>query len=113
MTYVDALESDLSAFHGLEFFATSTALVMRLARNLPVYQGALWLAMESARQRESVIPTVPIEPGAPASEEDTPSHLVMQMQQRAMLAQFQAMNVNVTGVERVGDDEMERLVNGG
>lgn len=114
LTYVDGLESDISAFHGLDFYATSVAVVMRLARNLPVYQGALWLAMESARQKhERVAQDVTAAPSAPAAEGDTPDYLIEQMRQRAMVAKFEAMNVHVTGVEQVGDDEMERLVNRG
>lgn len=115
LTYVDGLESDLSAFHGLEFYTTSVALVMRLARSLPVYQGALWLAMAAERRQTAPpveLPTVHPQP-VDRSTEDTPDYLVAQLQQRAMTAKYQAMGVHVTGVETISDTELERLVSSG
>ncbi len=114
LTYVDDLESDFSVLHGLDFWTMSTARVMRLAPKLPAYEGSLRLAMARDADRA---PTT--EAGLstsypqPVDNGDTPAHVVEQKRQAAMLAQFQAMGVEVTGVETISDDEMERLVNSG
>lgn len=87
------------------------ATVMRLAPKLPAYGGALAVAIGQGERPDT--PAVPAQaayhpPAAASTDGDTPDHEVAQMRQRAVLAQFQAMGVNVTKMEQVSDDELIR-----
>jgi hypothetical protein len=85
------------------------ATVMRLAPKLPAYGGALAVAIGQGERAESVPAQAAYHPPAAApTDGDTPDHEVAQMRQRAVLAQFQAMGVNVTKMEQVSDDELIR-----
>jgi hypothetical protein len=83
------------------------ATVMRLAPKLPAYGGALALAIGRA-EKEPHTSVVELSTDYPQAVHngDTPAHEVDRMRQQAMLAQFRAMGVEVTGLEPVSDDEL-------
>lgn len=113
MTYVDELESDFSVFHRLDIWAVSFARVIRLAGKLPAYRGSLYLAMERDAERTAAAPAAQLSTGyAQAVDGDTPPEVVERMRQESMLARFRERGVDVTGIEAITDDAMERLVNG-
>jgi hypothetical protein len=95
-----------------DIWALPMSRLMRLAPRLPAYSGALALAMSRSAERT----TAQAETSSDypqAISDDTPEHVVAQLRQRAMLTQFETMGVEVTGIEEIDDDAMERLVNGG
>jgi hypothetical protein len=117
MTYADDIESDLSRFHRLDLWSVSFARVMRLAGRLPAYGGALAQAM-STETAQPVAATAPVSEVAPSTgypqavDGDTPPEVVERMRQEALVRQFQARGVDVTGFREVSSDEMERLIRG-
>jgi hypothetical protein len=116
---VDALESDFSVFHRIDMWVTSMATLMRLAPKLPAYGGALALAIgQSERPAAATAPpevstgyTQPVH--TPAAPDDTPPDVVASKWAEHLVAKYRSMGVEVTGIQPIGDDEMERLVSGG
>jgi hypothetical protein len=82
------------------------ATVMRLAPKLPAYGGALALAIGRAEKTPAPLAEPSTDYPQAVHNGDTPAHEVERMKQQAMLAQFRAMGVEVTGLEPVSDDEL-------
>lgn len=116
MTYVDELESDFSVYHRLDIWSVSFHRVMRMASKIVVYGGAVALAMERDARTEQTTPypELPTQRSTAVDNSgDTPPEVVEQLKQQAMLTTMRARGVEVTEVQRITDDEMEGLVNGG
>lgn len=109
---MDELESDFSVFHGLDIWSVSFARLLRLAPRLPAYRGALHDRLLADRDRVTAPAELPTGNPQPV-DGDTPAHVVEQMRQQAIVQKYQAMGVQVTGIETVDDSTMERLVNSG
>jgi hypothetical protein len=90
------------------------ATIMRLAPKLVVYGGALQLAMgrDADAPQSAPVAGTPASTGTPQAV-DTPEDVVRQLRQQAMVAQFKAMGVEVTSVEQISDDEMEKVTRDG
>jgi hypothetical protein len=109
---VDDIESDLSRFHRLDLWSVSFARAMRLAGRLPAYDGAVRQAM-IVRKSEAPLSTTyaqAVDSPVQHAEQDTPPEVVEQLRRDALVRQYQAAGIDVTGIREVSSDEMERLI---
>lgn len=115
MTYANELESDFSRFHRLDIWSVGVHRVMRLAPHLLAYHGATRLAAmneRSAGTRAQIPAEQPTGYPQAVDNGDTPEYLIEQKQREAMIKQFEARGVHVTGVREISPEDMERQING-